>query len=90
MLNSFWNIWKTEVFHQLIQYNKWFFPLRNRQVNDIVILKEDTTPATYWLFGRVIAVEADRAGLVRVVTIETESSEYFRPIHKIIFLPAWS
>lgn len=87
MRNSFWKTWKKEVLHQLIQYNKWYFPQRNLQVSDIVILKDETTPATYWPLGRVTAVETDRAGLVRVATVKTASAEYVRPIHKLILLP---
>ena len=46
-----------------------------------------TTPDTYWPLGRVIAVETDRAGLVKVATIKTQSSEYVSPIHKLLYLP---
>ena len=34
-------------------------------------MTEESTPPAYWPSRRVISVNADRSGLVRVVTIET-------------------
>ena len=87
MRNSFWATWKKEVLHQLIQTNKWRFPQRNLEVGDVVILHEENTPPSYWPLGRIVSVQTNRSGLVRVVTVKTANSILVRPIHKLIYLP---
>ena len=88
MRNSFWKTWYKEVLHQIQQMNKWYFPKRNIKVGDIVIIKDENSPPALWPLGEVISVEADKNGLVRVASIQTQKSTFIRPIHKLIYLPA--
>ena len=76
MRNSFWETWRKEVLHQLIQTNKWRFPQRNLEIGDIVILTDEDTPPAYWPLGRL-----------RVVTVKTANSTYIWAVNKLIYLP---
>ena len=87
MRNSFWSKWKREVLHQLIQSNKWYFPQRNLQVGDSVLMKDESSPSACWPLARVTSIGSNRPGLVRSVTIKTAESVYDRPVHKLVYLP---
>ena len=73
--------------NQIIQSNKWHLPQRNLQVGDLVIMKDEQTPATYWPLARVAAILSNRSGLVRSVSIKTAESSFDRPNHNLIYLP---
>ena len=66
MKNSFWTKWKKEVLHQMIQSNKWHFPCRNLQIGDLVLIKDELTPTSYWPLAKVTAILSNRSGLVRL------------------------
>ena len=87
MRNNFWSKWKKKVLHQMLQSNSWFFPQKNLQVGDLVIMKDETTPPAYWPLVRVEYILSNRSGLVRSVKIKTADSSYERPVHKLIYLP---
>ena len=87
MRNSFWSKWKREVLHQLTHSNKWFFPQRNLQEGDLVLMTDESSPPACWPLARVTAIGSNRFGLVRSVTIKTAESVYDRPVHKLIYLP---
>ena len=87
MKNSFWSKWKKEVLHQMSQSNKWFFPQRNLQIGDHVIMKDESTRPAYWPLAKVESVGSNRTGLVRSVQVRTAESIYERPSHKLILLP---
>ena len=87
MRNSFWSKWKKEVLHHMMQSNKWFFPEKNLEVGDLVIMKDETIPPKYWPLARVSSITSNRSGLVRAVTVKTAESEFERPVHKLIYLP---
>ena len=44
-------------------------------------------PPAYWPLGRVESVQSDKSGVVRVVTVQIETTTYVRPVHKLIYLP---
>ena len=87
MRNSFWGKWKKEVLHHMVQLNKWYFPQRNLQIGDLVLMTNESSPPTCWSLARVISIGSNRSGLVRSVTIKTAESVYERPVHKRVYLP---
>ena len=58
-------------FSSLVPRQKWFFTRRNMKVGDVVLIQyeDKSKPGTFRL-GVIIAVEEDRDGLVRTVTVQ--------------------
>ena len=73
--------------NQLTQRNKWFFPERNLEVGDLVIIKDDISPPLKWSLGRVIEVYKGNDNLVRVVTLKIGNSHFKRSVDRLIYLP---
>lgn len=73
--------------NQFQQRNKWQFPSRNLEINDVVILRDDLSPPTQWALGVVSEVFPGRDGLVRVVSVRTAKSQFRRGVKKLIYLP---
>ncbi len=78
----FWKRWSGEY---LQHFSKWKSSSTNLQVDDLVLIKEDSlVPATRWPMGRAMSVSPGKDGLVRVATIQTKSGIYKRPIAKLV------
>ena len=58
------------------------------RVGDVVLLKEEGVVRGKWPMGRVTEVHPSEDGLVRSVTLKTETSVFKRPIHKVVLLVA--
>ncbi|XP_014210347.1 uncharacterized protein LOC106640735 [Copidosoma floridanum] len=86
MRNSFWVRWRKEVLNQFQQRSKWLKEKENLQVGDVVILRDEQSPAGRWPLGRVIECFPGSDGLVRVVRVKTAASEFKRPVIKLIKL----
>ena len=85
--NHFWQRWKNEYLTQLQQRPKWKTAKTNIDIGDLVIIKDEITPPQTWKMGRVIVTHPGSDGLVRVVTLKTETGELKRPVHKLCLLP---
>ena len=97
LANVFWSRWKREYLQFLQLRNKWVKPHRNLQVNDIVIVKDDTLARNNWKLGKIVEVSSDEDGLVRKVKVMMSDSKLNnqgkrtqditfieRPIYKLI------
>ena len=87
--NQFWTRWKKEYLATLQQRNKWTSPKRNFQINDVVLIKEESTPRNQWPMGRVInVITSNHDELVRTVDLRCSASNITlrRPIHKLVLL----
>lgn len=87
ILNSLWSHWSTEYLQRFHATYKW-----NTQENPIsegsmVLIVDERYPPAKWPLGRVLKVHPGEDGLVRVVTVKTQISEYKRPITKLCPLP---
>lgn len=79
--------WKTEYLSRLQQRPKWTKTTQNLQVGDLVLIKESTTQPTFWPLARIVKVHPGDDGLVRVVTVRTQKSEFKRCVTKLSPLP---
>ncbi|XP_067369271.1 uncharacterized protein [Channa argus] len=99
LANEFWSRWKKEYLLNLQQRQRWQKDRRNTKVNDILILKEDSSPRTQWKLARVTEVYPSSDGKVRKVKLlisdsslnsegkRTSKPVYLdRPVHKTILL----
>ena len=62
---------------------------RNISVGDLVLMLDENTPRSVWPLGLVISTNVGRDGLIRSVRLKTKSSEFVRPITKLVFLEAF-
>jgi hypothetical protein len=85
LADVFWHRWSKEYLATLQERQKWLKPTPNVRVGDIVLVM-DNNPRNSWSLGKVVKVEADKKGLVRVVDVKTSSSVLRRPIHKLCLL----
>ena len=83
LANQFWKRWMDEFVPNLLQRQKWFEVKRNFQVNDVVLLVEDTQRRSKWVLGRILETYPDKHGLVRTVLVKTQTSVVKRPIAKL-------
>ncbi|XP_055313219.1 uncharacterized protein LOC129574779 [Sitodiplosis mosellana] len=86
-IHLFWKKWGTEYRQRLQQRPKWLNQRQNLEINDLVLIKDDNSPPTQLLKGRVSRVYPGSDGLVRVATLRTVKGEIKRPITKLCLLP---
>ena len=72
-----------EYLPNLLERQKWFEPKKNVQVNDVVLLVEDTQQRSKWVMGKVLQTFPDKRGLVRTVLVKTQHNVVKRPISKL-------
>ena len=88
LCNLFWIRRKCEYLLTLQEHPKWHQERRNLQVNNIVLIKDESTPRNEWPMGVVTDVEPDTKGLVRGVKLRTRNTELRRPVNKLVLILA--
>lgn len=83
---TFWNVWRNDYLNSLQVRHKWTQKMKNLEIGDMVILKQDNIPPGQWLLGRIINVIFGNDGLTRVVDVKTKNGVYRRALNKIILL----
>lgn len=84
---GFWKRWSSEYVMELQRRNKWINPKRNFQIGDLVLLRNEASPPTDWLTGRIDAIFPGPDGLVRTVDVRTNYGTFRRPIGQLCLLP---
>lgn len=72
---------------RLQQRPKWLLPMKNFQIDELCLLKEDNLPPTKWKMCRIIALHPGVDNKVRVVTVKTSDGTFKRNITKLCQLP---
>lgn len=67
--------------------NKWANPSRSFQIGDLVFIRNELTPPSQWLMGRIVETYPDAHGHVRTCKVKTEKSDFVRPITSLCLLP---
>ena len=86
LYNLFWIRWKREYLQTLQEHPKWHQERRNLQVNDILLIKDESTPRNEWPMAVLTDVEPDTKGLVRSVELRTRNTELRRPVNKLVLI----
>ena len=81
----FWYRWLREYLPLLQTRPKWQVEQRNLQVNDLVLLVEET-PRSQWPLAKIIDIYPGEDGRVRKVKIRTRTTELVRPVTKLCVL----
>jgi hypothetical protein len=72
---SFWKLWSSNYLHTLQQKYKWQKRKENIEIGDIVTIKDERLQPTKWPLGKVINVNPDPDGIVRIVDLKTGRHE---------------
>lgn len=86
LANEFWTRWRKEFLPTLQQRQKWTKPHQNLMIGDIVLMLEENVPRCQWPRARVIDVFPGKDEHVRKVRVKTATSEFDRPVHKLVLL----
>ena len=88
LVQSYWKRWQQEYVHQLQHRPKWQLQKSSEiKIGQLVLLKEDNTPPGAWRMGRIIQVWPGSDGVVRVVTVKTQTGEVKRAITRLCVMP---
>ena len=88
LTRHFWKRWSSEYFVTLRKFTKWHSSSRNVKIGDVVLIKEDGMVPTKWPLGRIVGIYPGKDDIVRVVSVQTTSGVYRRPVAKIALLLA--
>lgn len=86
-IQAFWKRWTSDYLQSLIQTPKWREEHENVKIGQLVLIKSENIPPTYWAMGRIIETSTGSDGKVRSVTIKTHSGTLERSIRKLCILP---
>ena len=82
----FWKRWTQEYLPLLQARQKWTLVKRNFQQGDVVLVADTNAPRGSWMLARVTEALPDSNGLVRIVRLQTKTSQLERPVSKICLL----
>lgn len=84
----FWTRWSNEYVAELQQRTKWREKSRDLQLNDLVLLKDDSAPPLCWRLGRVVKLFPRSDGVPRVAEVHTARGTVRRSLSRMVLLPA--
>ena len=86
IIDSFSKKWISCYLPDLQKRVKWQNARRNLAIGDLVLVLDESAPRGLWPLALVKNVFTSIDGLVRSVRVKTSTSEYVRPITKIVML----
>ena len=86
LANQFWRKWLKFYLPELQRRSKWVNPVENIAIGDLVLLSDENTPRNLWPLAIVKDVIFGRDGLVRSIKVKTRTTEFVRPVTKVILL----
>lgn len=82
----FWKRWSREYIAELQQRTKWRVKGKDLQLDDLVLIK-DETPPLYWRLGRVNKLFPGPDGVPRVADVATAHGTIRRALNRLCLLP---
>lgn len=86
-IQKFWQLWSEDYLHTLMQRPKWKQAQANIQIGQLVLIKNENLPPTYWAMGRVSETSIGEDNKVRSVRLRTQTGFLNRSVHKLCVLP---
>ncbi|XP_044582991.1 uncharacterized protein LOC123264009 [Cotesia glomerata] len=86
-LDSFWARWSASCLHRYQAIFKWNQRSPNLKEGDMVLVVDERYPPAKWPLGRITKTHPGNDGLIRTVTIRTQTSILDRLIAKVCPLP---
>ncbi|XP_011884112.1 PREDICTED: uncharacterized protein LOC105571257, partial [Vollenhovia emeryi] len=81
-LDQFWNRWSSECLQRYQAISKWHHPSHEIKEGSLVLMVDERYPPGKWPLARITQLHPGADGLIRVVSLQTASSSYKRPIAK--------
>lgn len=88
MYQQFWRQWSGEYLNRLQIRPKWLSEKDEPQLNELVVIRDETAPPTRWATGRIIHKHEGNDGKTRVVSIKINDKINQYSLHRICRLPA--
>ncbi|XP_055844833.1 uncharacterized protein LOC129911149 [Episyrphus balteatus] len=82
----FWKRWVREYLPTITRRAKWFEPVKQIEVGDIVVITDPNSPRNCWPKGRVVLTKTSKDNQVRSAFVKTQSGVYERPVIKLAVL----
>ena len=87
LADLFWTRWKREILQLHHSRAKWNTVRKNIEVDDIVLIVDESCHRSHWKLARVVKTKTSSDGLVRSVTVMLPNrSKLDRPIQKLVYL----
>lgn len=86
-VQPFWQQWSEDYLQALTQLPKWREERENLKIGQLVLIRTENVPPTYWAMGRITEVHKGSDGKVRSVSLKTQSGYLNRSVHKLCVLP---
>ena len=87
LANVFWDKWRKEYLHSLQTRSKWSKPMRNFEIGDVVLVKDEDVTRNKWPMAVVSEVFPGKDDLIRSVNVRFASGSVLkRPIAKLVLL----
>ncbi|XP_065084849.1 uncharacterized protein LOC135707055 [Ochlerotatus camptorhynchus] len=90
LFQELWKRWHLEYLSTLQPRSKWCNPPIQLQQDQLVILRDENTTPMHWPMARIHQTHPGPDGDIRVVTVQTSTGRYIRPVSKICLLPVKS
>lgn len=87
LVRDFWHRWQTEYLGRLQQRPKWLKHVREFEVGDVVLLKDEQLPPGKWPLGRIVNKHPGPDNITRVYSIKCAGDTVKRSISKLCYLP---
>ncbi|XP_043469671.1 uncharacterized protein LOC122503261 [Leptopilina heterotoma] len=84
---DFWKRWSLKYLQELQKRSKWCSGSDSISTGAMVLLMEDSTSPLQWNLGRVMEVHPSNDGIVRKVTVKTQTGLFVRSVRKLCPLP---
>ncbi|KRY42408.1 hypothetical protein T01_3074 [Trichinella spiralis] len=86
LLAKWWRSWRREYLSELMQRQKWRSSLAGPEVNDLVLILEDSIPRTQCPIGVITVLHLGSDGIARSARIRTLTNVITRPVAKLVQL----
>lgn len=86
LANFFWRRFTKEYLPSLTERKKWKEKKQNLKEGDVVLVAEPNQPRGVWPLGKIVSTYPGQDGMVRAVTVRTQTGEYKRPVTKLCLL----
>jgi len=87
MFQASWHRWSNEYLHTLQTKGRWVTHQENIRLDELLIIKDNTSAPLLWKLGRVEELLPGPDGVVRVVKLLTKQGIVTRPVVKLVPLP---
>ncbi|XP_062703655.1 uncharacterized protein LOC134286102 [Aedes albopictus] len=87
LFQQLWKRWHLEYLSTLQPRSKWLSPPVQIEENQLVLLCDENSPPMKWPTARIHQTHPGPDGIVRVVTLQTPTGRFLRPVNKVCLLP---